>query len=50
MTGFRAVLMGFLDKELTVIVPTNQNLTRVEELALRIVAFYSPDLGRFPGD
>ncbi len=44
MTGFKTVLMRFLDKKLTVIVLTNQRAADQTAIAKGVAGFYLPDL------
>lgn len=44
LTGFRAEMSRFIDDRLTVIVLTNAELAKPDGIALRVAAFYIPDL------
>jgi hypothetical protein len=44
LTGFRSELSRFIDDQLTVIVLTNAELAKPDGIALRVAAFYIPDL------
>jgi D-alanyl-D-alanine carboxypeptidase len=44
LTGFRSELSRFIDDQLTVIVLANAELAKPDGIALRVAAFYIPDL------